>query len=100
MMEDGFLRQGIVPRAYQIAIAQSALRNGNTLVVLPTGLGKTLVAFLIMQERVKKGRIFFLAPTKPLVRQHQQSFLLQTDFPEGETALITGEITPKNRIAL
>ena len=133
-MLDSFLRAGILPRAYQLAIAESALSNGNTLVVLPTGLGKTLIAFLVMQEQVKKGRIqessgspvsttagergsptsrtaaavqdasqlriFFLAPTKPLVRQHQQSFLQLTSFPEEDTALITGEITPKNRIAL
>lgn len=116
-MPDSFLKPGILPRAYQLAIAQSALSNGNTLVVLPTGLGKTLIAFLVMQEQVKKGRIqessgspvsttasqlriFFLAPTKPLVRQHQQSFLQLTSFPEEDTALITGEITPKNRVEL
>lgn len=99
-MPGSFLRTGILPRAYQIAIAQSALRNGNTLVVLPTGLGKTLIAFLMMQERAEKGRIFFLAPTKPLVRQHQQSFLAMCDFPEEDAALITGEIKPKDRVEL
>lgn len=99
-MPESLLKPSIVPRAYQLAIARSALSKGNTLVVLPTGLGKTLVAFLVIQEQAEKGRIFFLAPTKPLVRQHQQSFLQLTSFPEEDTALITGEITPKNRIAL
>ena len=94
---EGFLKEGIIPRAYQSAIANSALKNGNTLVVLPTGLGKTLIAFLIIQEKVKAGRIFFLAPTKPLVQQHHRTFLEMTSFPEGDTALITGEISPKKR---
>jgi Fanconi anemia group M protein len=92
--------QGLAPRPYQSAIADSALRNGNTLVVLPTGLGKTLIAFLVIQERVRAGRVFFLAPTKPLVRQHYQSFLAQTSFPEQETALITGEVPPRRRAEL
>lgn len=94
------LQLRILPRAYQLAIAQSCLRSGNTLVVLPTGLGKTLIAFLVMQERVPKGRVFFLAPTKPLVRQHQQVFLSQTSVPEEETALITGEVPPAQRTSL
>ena len=99
-MPDSFLKEGILPRAYQSAIAASTLRNGNTLVVLPTGLGKTLIAFLVMGEQVEKGRIFFLAPTKPLVRQHHTTFLSMCNFPEEETALITGEISPKNRVEL
>ncbi|MCX8174884.1 MAG: helicase-related protein [Candidatus Micrarchaeota archaeon] len=99
-MEGFSLTSAIAPRAYQLAIANSALRNGNTLVVLPTGLGKTLIAFLVMQQCAKRGRIFFLAPTKPLVRQHQQTFLSQTDFPAEKTALITGEISPKKRVEL
>ena len=99
-MSSSFLKPGIIPRAYQLAIAQSAITRGNTLVVLPTGLGKTLIAFLAMEEQVKKGRIFFLAPTKPLVRQHYQTFLQMCDFPSDDIALITGEITPKNRAEL
>jgi Fanconi anemia group M protein len=63
-------------------------------------MGKTLVAFLVMEGMAGKGRIAFLAPTKPLVRQHHRSFLQMTDFAEGETALITGEIAPKKREAL
>ncbi len=93
----GFLRKGITPRAYQRAIAGSALASGNTLVVLPTGLGKTLIAFLVIEEKVKQGRAVFLAPTKPLVQQHHRTFLELTHFPGEETALITGEVQPKNR---
>jgi len=96
-MAHSFLREGIAPRAYQSSIAASALARGNTLVVLPTGMGKTLVAFLAMEGCIGKGRVAFLAPTKPLVAQHHRTFLEMCDFPEGETAIVTGEIQPKKR---
>jgi len=96
-MPANFLREGTVPRAYQSAISASALAQGNTLVVLPTGLGKTLVAFLVMEGKLQSGRAVFLAPTKPLVRQHHRTFLEMTNFPEEDAALITGEISPKKR---
>ena len=95
-----FLRDGIAPRAYQSAIAASALSRGNTLCVLPTGMGKTLVAFLVMEKKLSEGRAYFLAPTKPLVRQHYKAFLSMANFPEGEAALITGEIAPAKRAEL
>ncbi|MEM4366880.1 MAG: helicase-related protein [Candidatus Anstonellales archaeon] len=73
-------------REYQKNIVESALSKGNTLVVLPTGLGKTLVAFAVM-ERVG-GRCIFMAPTKPLCEQHWQSY---RELTGKEGVLITGE---------
>ncbi|MFO7618699.1 MAG: DEAD/DEAH box helicase family protein, partial [Thermoplasmata archaeon] len=68
--------QMIVPdtieeRHYQTAIADSSMKR-STLVVLPTGLGKTIIAALVIAEtlRTKPGKILFMAPTKPLVEQH------------------------------
>lgn len=95
-----FLKEHIAPRAYQSAIAASALAKGNTLVVLPTGLGKTLIAFLAMAGKADKGRMVFLAPTKPLVQQHYKTFLASCNFQEEKTALITGEVSPKKRAEL
>jgi Fanconi anemia group M protein len=60
-------------RAYQIAIAEEA-KQDSLMVVLPTGLGKTTIALLVILDRLKKGKILFLAPTRPLVEQHS-SFL-------------------------
>ncbi len=40
------------------------------MVVLPTGLGKTTIALFVLIDRLKKGKILFLAPTRPLVEQH------------------------------
>ncbi len=96
-MAESFLKPGIVPRAYQLAIASSAAKNGNTLVVLPTGMGKTLVAFLVIEQKIGNGRVLFLAPTKPLVQQHYRTFLEMTRFGEEDCSLITGEVTPKKR---
>jgi ATP-dependent DNA helicase MPH1 len=58
-------------RDYQHAICQSALFS-NTLVCLPTGLGKTFIAAVVMFNFFRwfpKSKIVFLAPTKPLVNQ-------------------------------
>src|SRR3989338_9234535 len=66
----------ITPRDYQQKIFETA-KNRNTLVVLPTGLGKTLIALLLAIERLKKhpgSKILFLAPTSPLAEQHYAYF--------------------------
>ncbi|MHC1610166.1 MAG: DEAD/DEAH box helicase [Candidatus Methanospirareceae archaeon] len=64
------LKEGVVERrAYQISIAEEAKKR-SLMVVLPTGLGKTTIALLVLIERVSKGKILFLAPTRPLVEQH------------------------------
>lgn len=58
-------------RDYQFNIVQKALFR-NTLVCLPTGLGKTFIAAVIMYNFYRwypGGKIVFLAPTKPLVAQ-------------------------------
>ena len=92
---------GIVAREYQQTIAQSAL-NANTLVVLPTGLGKTIVALLVAIERLSKyptSKVLVLAPTKPLVLQHAKFF--EEHFPERGAKLmtLTGESSPASRTA-
>jgi len=62
----------IKPRLYQEKILSTAVK-GNTLVVLPTGLGKTLIAIMLGLIRQKYGKVVFLAPTKPLVEQHAKT---------------------------
>ncbi len=84
-------------REYQLAIAKSCTRE-NTLVVLPTGLGKTAVAALVIAETLakEKGKILFMAPTKPLVEQHA-SFIRRV-VAGAEPAVLTGEVSPKKRV--
>jgi ERCC4-related helicase len=92
------LRRGAVEeRAYQVNIARACLER-STLVVLPTGMGKTVIAAMVVAEvlRRKGGKVLFLAPTKPLVEQHAASLrnLLVVD----RIALFTGEVTsPEER---
>ncbi len=91
------LRENAVEeREYQVNIARSALR-GNTLVVLPTGLGKTIIAILVMVEILHKkgGKILFLAPTKPLVEQHARTIKALTKIED--MAILTGEVSRKKR---
>ncbi len=60
---------------FQLVIARRALEE-DVLVVLPTGLGKTVIAALVAAERLRtrRGKVLFLAPTRPLVEQHYRSF--------------------------
>ena len=85
-------REAVEERAYQVNIARAALAK-STLVVLPTGMGKTVIAAMVMAEvlRRKGGKLLFLAPTKPLVEQHAETLrdLLLVD----RIALFTGEVT-------
>ena len=85
-------------REYQINIAASAEKN-NTLVVLPTGLGKTVIALILIAKQLKKenNKILFLAPTKPLVLQHAQFLKEFLTIDEKSIAVFTGETSPEKR---
>lgn len=88
----------IKPREYQKAIFETA-KNKNTLVVLPTGTGKTLIAQMIAIDHFEKNpleKIVILAPTRPLIEQHLKSF--QESLPEGwaDMQLFTGK-TPSDK---
>jgi len=93
-------------REYQLSIAMKAL-DANTMVILPTGLGKTAVALLVAASRLynEKGKILMLAPTKPLVEQHLRYFekyILPK--PEGDSisspfVMFTGDAPPAERTA-
>ncbi|MFA5382644.1 MAG: helicase-related protein [Candidatus Micrarchaeia archaeon] len=90
----------IEPREYQKNIADSALKKGNTLVILPTGLGKTLIALIMIDKLKTEGNILFMAPTRPLAEQHFKSIKKHLDIDENEIVLINGSIKPKERIEL
>lgn len=83
-------------RDYQVKIATRALTKP-TLVVLPTGLGKTVVALILSAERMRQegGPILMLAPTKPLVEQHRS--FMDTNLIDREITMLTGEIPPEKR---
>lgn len=88
----------IQERLYQLNIAKSALKN-NTLIVLPTGLGKTVIALIVITDKLEKeeDKILFLAPTKPLVLQHAQFLRENLTINPDEISVFTGEISPDKR---
>ena len=80
-VRDGFVHHPLVRdgevRAlpFQLDLARIGLSE-DLLVVLPTGLGKTVIAALLAAEVLRRssGKVVFLAPTRPLVQQHAVSF--------------------------
>ncbi|MBU4138626.1 MAG: DEAD/DEAH box helicase, partial [Euryarchaeota archaeon] len=76
--------------------AGEALKK-STLIVLPTGLGKTVVALLVMVARLPKGKVMILSPTKPLVEQHAAFFRNTLNIPPEEVVLFTGGTPPGKR---
>jgi ERCC4-related helicase len=76
MVEHPLLRPGLIRALpFQIELARIGL-DEDLLVVLPTGLGKTVIAALLAAEvlRRQEGKVLVLAPTRPLVQQHADSF--------------------------
>jgi Fanconi anemia group M protein len=88
------VRDGVIEdRDYQRRFVEKAL-EANTLAVLPTALGKTVIAELVAAEllhRYPGCRILFMAPTKPLALQHGESALKHLNLGEDEVAAVTGE---------
>jgi Fanconi anemia group M protein len=91
--------KNFIPRLYQESILATAIKN-NTLVVLPTGLGKTHLSLLVAVHRLKNfpnSKILFLAPTKPLANQHLQTYKKFLDINPEKLVLFTGFIKPEQR---
>jgi ERCC4-related helicase len=82
-------------RLFQLDLAAKSLKS-STLVVVPTGLGKTVVALMVLLARLELGKVLFLAPTRPLVEQHA-SFLKNALQDETMVAFMTGETAPEER---
>ncbi len=91
--------EGILPREYQQKIFETCSKK-NCLVVLPTGLGKTLIALMTAIKRMQDHpgeKTVFLAPTKPLAEQHLKTF--KKHLPElfGQMELFTGAVISSKR---
>lgn len=93
---EGVLKQK--PRDYQEKIYETC-REKDCLVVLPTGTGKTLVALMMTINRFKKfplEKILVLAPTRPLIEQHFESFKKNLAEDWADMQIFTGK-TPANK---
>jgi ATP-dependent DNA helicase MPH1 len=86
-------------REYQFNIVSRSLFH-NTLVALPTGLGKTFIAATIMLNYYRwttDAQIVFMAPTKPLIAQQMEACYGIVGIPRRDTVLMTGESAPAIR---
>ncbi len=95
LIKDKYIKR----RAYQENIFINCLSQ-NSLVVIPTGLGKTIIALMLSVYKLSEKpnfKIIFLAPTKPLVEQQYKSFLNLTVIPKDELSAITGATSPEKR---
>lgn len=91
----------IEQRMYQLNLTSIALKH-STLAVLPTGLGKTIIALLVIAQRLleTQGKAVILSPTKPLVEQHASFLKNVMNLPPEEIAVFTGSIPPDKRALL
>ncbi|KAG1777424.1 hypothetical protein EV702DRAFT_1103196 [Suillus placidus] len=79
-------------RDYQFNIVRHCLFD-NTLVALPTGLGKTFIAGVVMLNFYRwfpKGKVVFVAPTKPLVAQQIDACHHTCGIPGCDAVELTG----------
>lgn len=86
-------------RTYQIKAAHYAL-NKNTLIVLPTGTGKTVIGLLVIAywlEKTPDAKIIFVAPTRPLVEQHYDFLRKNMNISPELITWLSGEIPPAKR---
>jgi len=90
------------PRLYQEKILNTCV-NKNTLVVLPTGLGKTNIFLMLTALRLKmypNSKILFVGPTKPLIDQYLAVFKKHFEISEEHMAIFTGQVSPEKRAEL
>ncbi len=86
-------------RIYQ-QILFAAGAQENSLIVLPTGLGKTIVVVMLMAYFLDKNpdsQVVFTAPTKPLVEQHRNTITELLDVPSEKVVTLSGAIPPQLR---
>jgi len=87
------------PRLYQETILATAAKK-NTLVVLPTGMGKTNIFLMLAAHRLNlypDSKILLLGPTRPLIDQYYETFRKNFEIDEKDMAIFTGFVSPEKR---
>jgi Fanconi anemia group M protein len=80
-------------RLYQKTIAEKVTAR-NTLVVLPTALGKTVISALaaaFFLYNYKQMQVLVMAPTRPLVLQHREAYMRILKLTEDDAVTLTGK---------
>jgi ERCC4-related helicase len=92
-------KKSVVYRAYQVNLSETAVKK-STMVVLSTGLGKTVIAALVAAKRLMQfpdSKILFLAPSRPLVDQQARFLRRVLDLDERLVVCLTGQDPPDQR---
>ncbi|MBI5393091.1 DEAD/DEAH box helicase [Candidatus Woesearchaeota archaeon] len=91
--------KNFTPRLYQETIFATTTAK-NTLVVLPTGMGKTNICLMLAAHRLHlypQLKILILAPTKPLVEQIMNVFKNHLVIEPEKITMFTGFVSPEKR---
>ncbi len=89
-------RSKIEERTYQTSIFENT-KDKNSLIVLPTGLGKTIISAMLIDYRLSEfpgSRALFLAPTKPLLNQHGKTLSRLMNL---KLAVVSGSVSKAER---
>ncbi len=95
------LSDGVEARGYQLRSLERIL-SFSSLMVMPTGFGKTAVEWMAMAEYLRKGscKIVLIAPTTGLVDQQRTMAVERLNLDEACIVAYTGETGPEKREAL
>ena len=94
-----YMLRHIQPYLYQQTIFGTCAQK-NTLVVLPTGMGKTLIALMLIAHRLQNyplSKVLLLSPTRPLCDQHYETCKKHLQIDEDKVVLVTGTVAPEKR---
>lgn len=93
-----FLKEGVEARAYQLNALIYCL-SSSTLMVMPTGFGKTAVEWMAMANCLQNdaGKVLLIAPTTGLVDQQQRMAREMINIDSAEIITYTGENAPAKR---
>ncbi len=89
----------IEARIYQQVLFAAAVEK-NVLVILPTGLGKTVLFVMLAAHSLQSHpdkKVIITAPTKPLVEQHANTLKSMLTIEEDEILTLDGSISPMKR---
>jgi len=94
------IRKDIVEyREYQVRLSEIAASE-STMIVLSTGLGKTVIAALTAAKRLfdnPGSKVLFLAPSRPLADQQARTLRQMLDIEEDSVICMTGQDPPEQR---
>ena len=108
MPDRGYVENRLIrPKAIERRLYQETLlgtaAGANTLIVAPTALGKTVISVLLATLKLiadPETSVVVMAPTRPLVQQHVESFRAMTTLEDDQIVALSGLTAPDARARL